>query len=140
MGIISLDLNGLKVNNDYLGHERGDYILKKLADNLKTVMDSVKEKEIARIGGDEFLIVIPNTNKDALATYKNDILNACKSDDIEEFISVSLGIAYNDSKDLSVYQLVHEADQEMYLMKDKTSDGYKEKMIEHIKMQNKFIR
>lgn len=57
IGIISLDLNGLKINNDYLGHERGDYLLKSLADRVKKVMFEVKDKDIARIGGDEFLVI-----------------------------------------------------------------------------------
>lgn len=35
IGVTSLDLNGLKINNDYLGHERGDFLLKSLSTIIK---------------------------------------------------------------------------------------------------------
>lgn len=140
VGIISMDLNGLKVNNDYLGHERGDYLLKTLANNLKIATADVENKEIARIGGDEFLVVLPNTTEKMINSILKKIKDICHSDSIEDLVSVSLGLAYNSSEDLNIYQLVHKADKEMYLMKEKTSSIYREKMIEHIKLQNKFIR
>ena len=140
IGIISLDLNGLKVNNDYLGHERGDYILKSLANNLKTVMSTTKEKDIARIGGDEFIIIVPNTTEKKLESIREQILKLCHSDKIEEMISVSIGVAFSTEKDIPIYQLVHMADKEMYAMKEKTSHVYKDALIEHIKKENIYIR
>ena len=140
IGIISLDLNGLKINNDYLGHERGDYLLKSLADRVKRVMFEVKDKDIARIGGDEFLVIIRNTSINVLDQIKKDILNACYSENIEDLVSVSIGTAFGKNNDLNIFQLVHEADKKMYEMKDQTSSEYKNQIIEYIKVQNKYIR
>jgi len=58
VGIIVCDVDGLKLVNDTLGHNAGDKILKTATDILK---NSFREKDIiARIGGDEFAILLPN--------------------------------------------------------------------------------
>ena len=140
IGVISLDLNGLKINNDYLGHERGDYLLKSLAKIIKKVMSEVKNKDIARIGGDEFLIVIRNTSISFISKAKEEILESCFNENIEDLVSVSIGTAFGLDNKLNIFQLVHEADNKMYDMKKLTSNDYKRKMIEYIKLKNKYIR
>jgi diguanylate cyclase (GGDEF)-like protein len=139
LGIISLDLNGLKVNNDYLGHERGDYLLKSLANKVKLVMANYDNKDIARIGGDEFVIVLYNTNEKILEKIKSDILKECDNPNLEEFVSVSIGTAFS-REDTNVFQLLQEADASMYDMKKATSKAYSESIIEYVKKKDKFIR
>lgn len=139
LGIISLDLNGLKVNNDYLGHERGDFLLKSLANKIKLVMANYDNKDIARIGGDEFVIVLNNTDEKTIQKIKNDILEVCKSKDLEEFVSVSIGTAFS-KENTNVFQLLQEADASMYEMKKNTSKAYSESIVEYVKKKDKFIR
>ncbi len=140
MGVISLDLNGLKINNDYLGHERGDYLLKTLANHLKTVFQKAENKEIARIGGDEFLILVTNSDEKFLEKKKQEILALCNDEKIEKTISVSIGTAIGDASNKSIFQLIKEADEAMYDMKAESSKAYKKNLIAYIKMQDKFIR
>ncbi|BCR35254.1 GGDEF domain-containing protein [Mariniplasma anaerobium] len=139
LGIISLDLNGLKVNNDYLGHERGDFLLKSLANKIKTVMSDYDNKDIARIGGDEFVIVLYHTDEKTLQKIKSNILKACDDPDLEKFVSVSIGTAFS-RKDTNVFQLLQEADASMYEMKKTTSKAYSESIVEYVKKKDKFIR
>lgn len=140
VGIISLDINGLKINNDYLGHERGDYLLKALALKLKKVFKDIPDKEIARIGGDEFIIITNDISKDILEQKMIELIKECDEDDIEKTISISVGLAFDAFGELNIYGLIQRADAQMYNMKAKTSKIYQEKMIEYIKLQDKFIR
>lgn len=140
IGILSLDLNGLKVNNDYLGHERGDYLLKTLADNMKKVFKPYTDKEIARIGGDEFLIIVPNTTLEFIETKRDEILKECDNSEIDKLVSVSIGVAIDPTGEKDIYYLIQEADKQMYEMKQKTSKEYTKAIIEYIKMQDKYIR
>jgi len=76
LGLISIDLDGFKDINDTLGHPAGDAILKEVADRIRTA--SGPQSEVARIGGDEFLVMCagPAANVEAtanaiLATFAN---------------------------------------------------------------------
>jgi len=60
LGIIMGDVNGLKLVNDTFGHQDGDKLLIELVNVLKLVCKDIGE--IFRIGGDEFVILIPNTS------------------------------------------------------------------------------
>ncbi|QMS84715.1 sensor domain-containing diguanylate cyclase [Candidatus Xianfuyuplasma coldseepsis] len=139
LGVVSLDLNGLKANNDYLGHERGDYLLKSLATKMREVMASVSPRYMGRIGGDEFLIIVPKTTVSVLDDIKSRLLSICQDDDIEKAISVSIGTAYS-KESISIYSLIQQADQEMYRMKQQTSALYSQKIVEFAKKSGKYIR
>lgn len=140
LGIISLDLNGLKVNNDYLGHERGDYLLKTLSNKIKQAMAKIEKKEIARIGGDEFLILVPETSLNTLNEIKEAIIQLCDHESILEKISVSIGLAYDDTGIELIYELIKQADEDMYQMKKETSIKYTKDIIEYVKKKTEFIR
>lgn len=114
LGIIVCDVDGLKLVNDTLGHHMGDKMLLAAADVLKASL--WKGDIIARIGGDEFSILMPNSDK-------RDIEAACQriQDAIEMYnksnpkipLSISVGFAVsNTPKKLS--DLFKEADNNMY--------------------------
>lgn len=140
IGVLSIDINGLKINNDYLGHDRGDYLLKNLAQNLKNVFSNTDKKEIARIGGDEFVVIIYNTNELEIEARKKQILEECFNDKIEDTISVSVGSYICTDGEITIYKIIQLADKAMYEMKEKSSKVYQEKMIEYIKLHDRYIR
>ncbi len=86
------DINGLKMVNDILGHRWGDWLIKKVAEILK---NSVRAVDIvARIGGDEFVLLMPNTDeKGAKMCIERIKANIDKenSKDGQPYISVSIG-------------------------------------------------
>lgn len=139
VGAISMDLNGLKANNDYLGHERGDVLLKNLANKLKEVMRHYDDYYMARIGGDEFLIILENTSYDVLKNVKKMILKSCDSDNITDKISVSIGVSFS-KEPIDIFKLVRQADDDMYDMKKQISKEYKDEIIKYAQMDNKYIR
>lgn len=64
LGIVVYDLNGLKKVNDLNGHSCGDSMLKETAKILETCCPA--KGFLARIGGDEFIYLLPNTNEDII--------------------------------------------------------------------------
>jgi diguanylate cyclase (GGDEF)-like protein len=65
VSVIIADLNGLKVTNDQLGHATGDALLRRAGEVLRKAID--KPGHAARIGGDEFAILLPATDADGAA-------------------------------------------------------------------------
>lgn len=120
--IISMDLNGLKDVNDRLGHAFGDAYIVAFAKILK---ETFKEDAfIARIGGDEFVVVLENTKVKDTESYIYQVsekLNALNAGDDTYRRSVAAGYAYkseltkdNNSDPQNVYLL---ADKRMYDVK-----------------------
>lgn len=60
LGVVYIDLNGLKVANDQFGHDYGDYLLTQLAD----IILSVYNNNVYRIGGDEFVVLYTNVSRE----------------------------------------------------------------------------
>jgi diguanylate cyclase (GGDEF)-like protein len=66
VGVIMMDLNGLKALNDNSGHAAGDAVLRRVGEILTQTVD--KSGCVARIGGDEFIILLPARGKDSIQT------------------------------------------------------------------------
>jgi len=114
--IVFIDLDGLKQVNDSLGHEIGDKMIVSTAQILnQTFRDS---DIIARLGGDEFVLFISSNSSDT------DEINLRLKANIDDFnknnrhcyqLSLSIGIRQcNFKEDVSLEELLHEADQLMF--------------------------
>lgn len=114
LGIIIGDVNGLKVTNDAFGHLAGDKILKQIALIIK---ESCREGDIiSRWGGDEYVIILPNTNEEVIKKISNRILKRCKSFKDFDYVlpSISLGYSVLDSNQVTVTQVFNQAEKMMY--------------------------
>ncbi|MGN8772551.1 GGDEF domain-containing protein [Candidatus Weimeria sp. HCP3S3_B5] len=116
--MISLDVNGLKIVNDIMGHEAGDMLIKDSASVLSAIFKETDK--VIRMGGDEFLVISEKKSRGRLASKlrRMEKLLTIRSRKRPYDISISYGIASSD-EDLTssadnVYRL---ADQRMYEMK-----------------------
>lgn len=116
VGVIMGDANGLKVVNDTFGHVEGDNLLKTVTTILKEVC---KEKGVIfRVGGDEFIVLVPRTDKIECENIIKEIFNQCEKYKDELInISIALGSSVTDNKDKSIYEAVKEAEDKVYRQK-----------------------
>lgn len=122
ISIIMIDVNNLKLTNDAFGHQEGDKLLKMIADYLKDI--SRKEDIVSRWGGDEFVILLPKTNRDIAEEIGKRIKTICpaiKHMPLNYYYSISIGVAVKEQKGQSISNIIKEAEERMY--KDKLLDG-----------------
>lgn len=114
--IIMADVNGLKLVNDSFGHATGDELLKKVAQVMKKGFR--KDDIIARLAGDEFVILLPNT--DTMETeqiVKNIKASALKEKVNTVDISISFGHQTMTSKEDKIQDILKKAEDYMYKKK-----------------------
>ncbi|KAF4530440.1 hypothetical protein B566_EDAN018580 [Ephemera danica] len=119
--VIYLDLDGFKKINDTHGHKVGDQLLKAITLRMKSV---VREYDtIARVGGDEFVIILNDVKTlsmavpllERLLTY---VGTPVSIDEIVLNVSASIGVTcYPQEREVSADHLLHQADQAMYRAK-----------------------
>ncbi|MGL5256534.1 MAG: diguanylate cyclase domain-containing protein [Proteocatella sp.] len=118
--VIIIDLDKLKIINDQLGHLKGDYYIKLIA-NLLSV--NFKNNGFwGRLGGDEFAGIVFELNKDlligTLEKIKNEYKNILSKDTDRRFqFSFSYGISYNSESPCKRYDLLKLADDRLYIYK-----------------------
>ncbi|MBE0502533.1 MAG: diguanylate cyclase [Desulfuromonadales bacterium] len=123
--IIMIDIDHFKRYNDTYGHINGDLTLTRVATIL--LQNTRGVDQVARFGGEEFIVLLSNTNKEGASLVAEKLRNAVAAEDfvlsgkddekITEKVSISLGIAEypNDSTDLEV--LIKKADRALYAAK-----------------------
>lgn len=110
--IVFIDLDCLKSINDRYGHSAGDQYLRRFAETMEMVL---REGDIlARIGGDEFLIVMKFTDKKHAQIRMDEINQRIQDNHLHESISFSYGIATFELGMQDLDKLIQEADAAMY--------------------------
>ena len=126
VALLFLDLDRFKDVNDTLGHARGDWLLQMVARRL---VSEIPDGTIARMGGDEFVVLLSDCrgNEHARDVAENIIAAISEPfalDEYEQFISASVGISVypEDGRDDQV--LIKNADIAMYRAKERGRNGY----------------
>jgi len=128
LSVFFIDLDSFKEVNDALGHTVGDDLLKRVARRLGKIIP--ENGYLARTGGDEFLLAVPNfESKDAVEALANQLLIALDThffvDAYEIFISGSIGIAHACDADYDAETLVRNADTALYRAKENGRNTYR---------------
>ncbi|GBG55728.1 histidine kinase [Sporomusaceae bacterium FL31] len=136
VGVFAIDIDGLKFINDTFGHNQGDNMLTWAATVFRSTF---RESDlIARIGGDEFVVLIGDCcSEDMEALYKSFRANI-KQANQENFaapipLEMSVGYAYLGKKDRTISELIREADNKMYREKLYRKAGTKGSIIQTLK-------
>lgn len=113
ISIIMGDANGLKLTNDIFGHSAGDNLLKKVAEAFKKVCRA--DDIIARIGGDEFVVLLPNTcAEDAKKIMKRIKKEFSAAHTLAISSSISMGSSTKTNVDQHISSIMEEAEEKMY--------------------------
>lgn len=131
VGIILCDIDGLKLVNDTLGHDTGDNLLVIAARILR---DSFRGDDmVARIGGDEFAVLLANGTRVLVESACNRIQNAVaryNTANPELLLSISIGFAVSNEALLNPGDLFKEADNNMYREKLYRSQSVRSAIIQ----------
>ncbi len=143
--LMFIDLDNFKNVNDNLGHDAGDILLQQVAERLSSCVRG--EDTVARIGGDEFNVLLEDVSETQIANTAQRILEKVSKPylikDQQIFVSASIGIAVypKDAEDLET--LTKNADSAMYQAKEKGKDSYqfftsdlKDKISHRIELEN----
>jgi diguanylate cyclase (GGDEF)-like protein/PAS domain S-box-containing protein len=139
VSMIICDVDGLKIINDFLGHDAGDRILVEAANILKA---GVRHEDlVSRIGGDEFAILLPKCNAFEVCEVVNrfkTLIEKYNSSNFDLPLSISFGCATSLDKSKSINEIYKEADKNMYKVKNELKQSTSKFLydsLNHIKME-----
>lgn len=119
-GVFVVDVNGLKFINDHYGHQYGDEMLTLVAKALKHVARA--NDTVARVGGDEFYLILENANSETCAVFAERLAAQCSHLQMvieRQAIPISFSVGYACTDQDSLKNLLVLADERMYFAKKK---------------------
>lgn len=144
--VLFLDLDRFKLVNDSLGHMVGDALLREIG--VRVAKHVRGEDTVARLGGDEFTVLLEDIRRPRDATIVagrilQDIAKPFVIDDHEIFTGTSIGITFCTGRDLTVQQVLRDADTALYKAKETGRGRYvvfdsrmHEAVLEQIDIEN----
>lgn len=120
VALLFLDVDRFKNVNDSLGHQIGDQLLIMIAERLKAELRA--EDTVSRLGGDDFVVLLPDTHADGAAHVADKLLRSLgkplQAGETELLITASIGIAVHPANGDTVEALLQSADSAMYRAKE----------------------
>jgi diguanylate cyclase (GGDEF)-like protein/PAS domain S-box-containing protein len=130
LAVLFCDLDGFKPVNDVHGHRAGDYVLVEIAHRLERVIRDADT--VARVGGDEFVMICEGVDDDGELGELADRIIAAVNEPIavgeatvQVGISIGIGLAPSDGRDVDPDRLLSTADSAMYRAKARGGNGYR---------------
>jgi diguanylate cyclase (GGDEF)-like protein len=126
--LMMIDIDLFKNYNDEYGHIMGDHCLKQVAQTIKQSLLR-KSDFVARFGGEEFVVVLPDTNENGAKIMAEKILKSIEAmeiphakSNISRYITISIGVAVGSRK--SKLELLEAADKMLYQSKDEGKNRF----------------
>jgi len=125
--LLMLDIDFFKSFNDSYGHDFGDEVLMKFANLLK---ENIREIDIlCRYGGEEFIILLPQTKVDEAIISAQRIIDNCRKLRIDtkksmSKVTVSIGVTQIIDSDTNIEDIIKRTDEALYLAKQNGRDQY----------------
>ncbi|WP_352400778.1 HD domain-containing phosphohydrolase [Anaerotignum sp.] len=131
LSVVMLDVNGLKLTNDAFGHQMGDRLLQTITDAIKKFS---REQDVAsRIGGDEFVLLLPRTTNKETGDLIKQIEQEFTKTSLENIeVSVSIGWETKTLMDEKIMGILAKAEENMYRKKLCESQSMRCKTIKNI--------
>ncbi|WP_090797054.1 sensor domain-containing diguanylate cyclase/phosphohydrolase [Pelagirhabdus alkalitolerans] len=131
ISIMMIDANGLKLMNDVFGHKAGDELLQKIASYLT---QHSREHDIAfRVGGDEFVLLLPKTPLIQADMLMKKIDKSVKQDKTHFLpLTLSIGLATKKNEEDDIYRIYRQAEDRMYIKKMSERTELRHDMIDKI--------
>jgi len=113
-GLLIIDIDNFKDFNDKYGHFEGDLLLKKVTDNIERSIRNYDKIHIYRYGGEEFVIIIPDTTANNALTIgerlRKNVKHACD-------VTISVGVSHYKELAGNINELITNADKALYKAK-----------------------
>ncbi|BBH20122.1 hypothetical protein Back11_14670 [Paenibacillus baekrokdamisoli] len=126
IGIMFIDLDRFKYINDTLGHAMGDRLLIEVAKRIQAIVG--KGDTVSRQGGDEFIVLLPNTTSDEITKKAHKIVDLFSKSVVisehEMFVTPSIGISLYPSDGSDSENLIKNADTAMYRVKEQGKNSF----------------
>lgn len=131
ISVLFADINGLKLTNDIYGHSAGDELLIKGAELLKSY--KCEEDILARVGGDEFILLLPKTNLDQALKIEKEIQNQFASYSVNAIpCSIAIGTGCKSSENQELLEVITNAEGEMYKEKTLNRQNIQEDIVDKL--------
>ena len=131
LGVMMIDVDCFKQYNDTYGHNQGDACLKAIAEAIQQSLFR-SEDFVVRYGGEEFVVILPDTDETAVRVVANRVINNIRSlnmphenNKAAKYVTISLGVTVSkivDEQNMEEY--IKRADEAMYYSKNTGRDRY----------------
>lgn len=128
VALLMIDVDHFKMINDTYGHDIGDQVLKRLSDVL---LDMKREHDrVGRSGGEEFMVLLQDISAKGLDSYCRRLVEVVRQIDFSDIapidgITISIGTTMEVLNSKNIDDLMQQADEVMYQVKNNGRDGYK---------------
>lgn len=128
VALLMIDVDYFKAVNDKFGHAIGDQVLIRLS---KTLLTMKRESDrVGRFGGEEFIVLLQDISEEGLDSYCHRLIDAVRNIDFTDIapldgITISMGTAMATLSAQNIDELIKQADEAMYFVKNNGRNGFK---------------
>lgn len=128
IALLMIDVDHFKAVNDNFGHAIGDQVLIRLS---KTLLTLKRENDrVGRFGGEEFVVLLQDISEEGLDSYCHRLIDAVRNIDFTDIapldgITISMGTAMATLSAQNIDELIKQADEAMYFVKNNGRNGFK---------------